>query len=112
MSDIGIRELKTHASEIVRRVSEDGQGYIVTRHGRPRLLSFRSKTFRLDRTISAGSLPGTSWVSRLARPGNPPKPAPRFSPIYADPDLARRFALTLGRLPHLTLVPLDHLLAR
>jgi len=28
-----------------------------------------------------------------------------------DPDLARQFARALGRLPHLTLVPLDHLLA-
>jgi len=35
MSEIGIRELKIRASEIVRQVKEDGQRYIVTRHGRP-----------------------------------------------------------------------------
>ncbi len=29
-----------------------------------------------------------------------------------NPELARRFTLALGRLPHLTLVPLDLLLAR
>ncbi len=35
MADIGVRELKTHASEIVREVKENGKRYIVTHRGRP-----------------------------------------------------------------------------
>jgi len=35
MPDIGVRELKTHASEIVRKVKEKGLPYIVTHRGRP-----------------------------------------------------------------------------
>jgi prevent-host-death family protein len=35
MSDIGVRDLKTHASEIVRKVKEKGARYIVTHRGRP-----------------------------------------------------------------------------
>jgi prevent-host-death family protein len=35
MSDIGVRELKIHASEIVRKVKENGVRYIVTHRGRP-----------------------------------------------------------------------------
>mgnify|MGYP001765973402 CR=1 FL=1 len=35
MSDIGVRELKIHASKIVRRVKESGVRYIVTHRGRP-----------------------------------------------------------------------------
>ena len=35
MADIGVRELKTHASEIVRSVKETRASYIVTHRGRP-----------------------------------------------------------------------------
>lgn len=35
MADIGVRELKTHASEILRKVKEKRARYIVTHHGRP-----------------------------------------------------------------------------
>jgi prevent-host-death family protein len=35
MARIGIRELKTRASEIVRKVKEEGAHYVVTRHGNP-----------------------------------------------------------------------------
>ena len=35
MSYIGVRELKIHASEIVRKVKEKGARYIVTHRGRP-----------------------------------------------------------------------------
>jgi len=35
MKDIGVRELKIHASEIVRRVHEDRARYLVTCRGRP-----------------------------------------------------------------------------
>lgn len=34
MNDIGIRELKAHASELVRRVAEDQATYTITRRGR------------------------------------------------------------------------------
>jgi prevent-host-death family protein len=35
MSQIGVRELKTRASEIVRQVKEQGARYLVTHRGRP-----------------------------------------------------------------------------
>ena len=35
MSDIGVRELKIHASEIVQMVKEKGVRYVVTNRGRP-----------------------------------------------------------------------------
>ncbi len=34
MKDIGIRQLKARASELVRKVSEDRVIYAITRHGR------------------------------------------------------------------------------
>jgi prevent-host-death family protein len=34
MKDIGIRELKAHASEVVRRVAEERATYVITRRGR------------------------------------------------------------------------------
>lgn len=35
MSEISVRELKIHASEIVRKVKESGVRYVITRRGRP-----------------------------------------------------------------------------
>lgn len=35
MPDIGVRELKTHASEIVRKVREQRARYVVTYRGQP-----------------------------------------------------------------------------
>ncbi len=35
MEEIGIRELKAHASEVVRAVKERRARYIITQHGRP-----------------------------------------------------------------------------
>jgi len=35
MKDIGIRQLKAHASSLVRRVAEEHATYTITRHGRP-----------------------------------------------------------------------------
>jgi prevent-host-death family protein len=35
MKDIGIRELKAHASELVRHVAEEHATYTITRRGRP-----------------------------------------------------------------------------
>ena len=34
-SDVGVRDLKTHASEMVRRVAEQRATYVVTLRGRP-----------------------------------------------------------------------------
>jgi len=34
MNDIGIRELKAHASELVKHVAEDQATYTITRRGR------------------------------------------------------------------------------
>lgn len=38
MPDIGVRELKTHASEILRKVREERVQYVVTHRGRPTAL--------------------------------------------------------------------------
>lgn len=38
MGRVGIRELRQRASEIVRRVSEDGETYEITDRGRPAAL--------------------------------------------------------------------------
>ena len=35
MTEVGIRELKTQASDIIRRVREDNETYIVTYRGKP-----------------------------------------------------------------------------
>ena len=35
MTEVGIRELKTQASDIIRRVREDKETYIVTYRGKP-----------------------------------------------------------------------------
>lgn len=35
MPDVGVRELKTHASEIVRNVRENRARYVITYRGRP-----------------------------------------------------------------------------
>ena len=35
MADIGVRELKIHASEIVRKVHEKRERYVVTHRGHP-----------------------------------------------------------------------------
>lgn len=35
MPDVGVRELKAHASEIIREVREQRTRYVITYHGRP-----------------------------------------------------------------------------
>lgn len=35
MPDVGVRELKTHASEIIRRVRDDRVRYVITHRGKP-----------------------------------------------------------------------------
>ena len=34
-ADVGVRELKTHASEVIRRVAEEHATYVVSRRGKP-----------------------------------------------------------------------------
>jgi prevent-host-death family protein len=114
MSDIGIRELKTHASEIVRRVSEDGQGYIVTRHGRPRAVIvpvedvpagpyYQSGFSSWD---ELGEQIGQAWKStqtsseilsdiRRSGPGSPVCPY-AWTPAPSDPGSSRPFACPVG----------------
>ena len=41
-----------------------------------------------------------------------PETAAAISRVQNNPDLARKFALTLKRLPHLVLLPLDQILAQ
>jgi prevent-host-death family protein len=38
MPRIGLRELKTHASEVVRDVGENHARYVITRRGRPQAI--------------------------------------------------------------------------
>jgi prevent-host-death family protein len=35
MPDVGVRELKTHASEIIRQVREQRARYVITHRGKP-----------------------------------------------------------------------------
>jgi prevent-host-death family protein len=74
MSEIGIRELKIRASEILRQVKEDGQRYIVTRHGRPQAAIvpieevqseavYQSKLSAWDELVAIGVQISKSWKS-------------------------------------------------
>ena len=54
MPDIGIRELKTRASEIVRQVKEEGRRYVVTRRGRPVAVIAPLEDLGAETELSAG----------------------------------------------------------
>jgi prevent-host-death family protein len=56
MADIGIRELKTHASEILRKVKEKRARYIVTHHGRP-----VAAIIPIDEVQPAAVAEGSAW---------------------------------------------------
>jgi prevent-host-death family protein len=62
MKEIGIRELKARASEVVRRVAEQGECYTITRRGRPvGILAAR------DHVAPAARVPdGRAWDRLLA----------------------------------------------
>ena len=62
MKDIGIRELKAHASDLVRRVAEEHATYTITRRGRP-VGVLTPPDFFTPRETSAG--PG-AWDQLLA----------------------------------------------
>jgi prevent-host-death family protein len=55
MSDIGIRELKTRASEIVRQVKERRASYIVTHRGHPvaAIIPIEEIPLETEETLSA-----------------------------------------------------------
>jgi prevent-host-death family protein len=74
MADIGIRELKTHASEIVRKVKEEGRRYVVTRHGRPVAVivpieeaqaeaELQARNAAWDELVRIGDQVGKGWKS-------------------------------------------------
>ena len=67
MPDVGIRELKTHASEIVRSVREERTRYVITYRGRP--VGLLVPLDEIEHTIKATTDlgPSTAWddLSRL-----------------------------------------------
>jgi len=56
MTDIGVRELKIHASEIVRKVKEKGARYIVTHRGRP-----VAAIIPLEEAQAESEIEGSAW---------------------------------------------------
>ncbi len=54
MTEVGIRELKTQASDIIRRVRENNESYVVTYRGRPvaRLEPVQDAEARLARDLA------------------------------------------------------------
>jgi len=77
MSEIGIRKLKTHASEIVRSVREQRARYVITQRGRPVALllpldepqaqvpSLAAGAVAWDQLTRLGEAIGRSWQSPL-----------------------------------------------
>ncbi|CAN5763752.1 hypothetical protein BH10CHL1_BH10CHL1_39980 [soil metagenome] len=66
MREIGVRELKNQATEILREVREQQAEYIVTYHGKPvaRILPFDApiNSGRDDSVASSGSAPEDIWA--------------------------------------------------
>ncbi len=72
MADIGVRELKIHASEIVKKVKEKRVRYIVTLRGRPVAAIIpieevqtgsESQDSAWDELVSLGLQIGQNWQS-------------------------------------------------
>jgi prevent-host-death family protein len=72
MADIGIRELKIHASEIIRKVKENRSRYIITHRGRPvaaiipieeALPQSENATSSWEELVSIGQQIGHQWQS-------------------------------------------------
>lgn len=61
MSEIGVRELKTRASEIVRQVKEKGAHYVVTHRGRP-----VAAILPLEQAPAAAEQAGSAWDELLS----------------------------------------------
>lgn len=67
MDGIGVRELKTHVSEIVRNVREHGKRYLITHHGRPVALIVPVEDFALYATSGAEGADAWEELVRLGR---------------------------------------------
>jgi prevent-host-death family protein len=52
MSLIGVRELRQHTSEVIRRVREDGAEYVVTYQGRPVAVILPLDTQRAEKEMA------------------------------------------------------------
>jgi prevent-host-death family protein len=73
MSDIGVRELKIHASEIIRKVKEKRMRYVVTHRGRPVAtinpveeipLDSEHQASAWDELVSLGQQISQNWQSK------------------------------------------------
>jgi prevent-host-death family protein len=72
MADIGVRELKTHASEVVRKVHEKRERYVVTHRGHPVAVIIPVEEVRLvqpgdispwDELVALGEQISQGWQS-------------------------------------------------
>ncbi len=61
MSEIGVRELKAHASEIIRNVRERRTRYVITYRGRPVGLLTPLDEARMAPLPPAGESATTTW---------------------------------------------------
>lgn len=61
MSEIGVRELKAHASEIIRNVRERRTRYVITYRGRPVGLLTPLDEARMTPLPPAGESATTTW---------------------------------------------------
>lgn len=81
MKDIGIRDLKAHASDLVRQVSEEHATYTITRRGRP--VGILGPVDSERRPCAKPAAGVQSWdrllaiADRLNHPGGRPKSAVR-----------------------------------
>jgi prevent-host-death family protein len=73
MSDIGVRELKIHASEIVHKVKEKGMRYVITHRGRPMAaiipveevqMDTQSDDSVWDELVALGNQIGQGWQTK------------------------------------------------
>jgi prevent-host-death family protein len=61
MPDVGVRELKTHASEILRRVRQHRTRYIITYRGRPVAILAPLEVAAQDRALPCGDAAHGAW---------------------------------------------------
>jgi prevent-host-death family protein len=126
MREIGVRELKVKASEIMRSVRNRRARYIITYRGRPVGLLSPQQDQEPSRA-AAGESSAWDELTRQATacwPGCKNRPRPSScrrrcclkwlppSAAWGDAALARDFANALSRLPNLVLVNLDTTLAQ
>ena len=61
MPDVGVRELKTRASEILRRVRERRDRYVVTYRGRPVAILAPLERTAQNETLPSGDAAHDAW---------------------------------------------------